>query len=346
MDLSGMLGEGAGGDPYGIFTGSATASDPVGDRYIPPATAGGRPQTRPRPGFTGDEGGSPGGIMGGIDAVAQALRDKLSGRDEVGDEGGVQYSTVGELLKRFYSMDPDRRRRLQALLYAGGFFGEADVDQIHWGEADEESFSAWAQLIARTARMNAAGEETTFTDVLTEAATAAGIDLEVLGNLFGEGDEDDLEAYLDQATGQGDLVQLMLSDPNGLRQTIDRSASAVLGRRATPQEQQAFISMIHGIQTQGQLALQQYRGPFSGTLGGDLSGETDVSAELGYNDAFPAGGDTVVSYAAPDEAATADALLRQQNPGEAGAHDVALQVANFLELLNVPVDVPRITVGG
>lgn len=334
--------EGGAADPYAIFTGGLNPNDPVGDRYIPPSPA--TPQTRPaRPGFTGDDSRTPTESGGGL-LDFEWVRELAFG-DGVGEEGGLKYATVGELLKRFYQLDPNHIRRIQAMLYAGGFFGNVDVTDIRWGEHDEASFSAWAGLIERTAKLNAAGKDITFSDVMAEAATAAGIDLEVLGDLMEEGDEDALEQYLDQAAGEGDLIQITLSDPNGLRATMDQAASAVLGRRATPEEQQLLISTIHGIQRSGQLAMQGKGGTYSGQLEGDLSGSTDVAGALGFDDSFPNGGDTIVEYAPPDEGATAEALLRQQNPAEAGAHDVANQVANLLQLLDAPVDVPSITVG-
>lgn len=309
---------GGGESSFDIFMGDVTAQDRVGERFRPPRPPGSRP------------GASPGGLGGAIGGQPP--------------DTGLQYSTVGALLQRFYRLSPENLRRIQALLFAGGFFGQADVTDVRWGEHDENSFSAWAGLIQRTARFNAAGEDVTYSQVLDQAAEAAGIDPEILGDVLG--DEADLEEYLAGAQEQGDFIQIMLSDPNGLRSTIDQVASSVLGRRANADEQRMFISFIHGIQRQGQTAIQRGQAGAQAAvqLGGDLSGQIDVAGELGYGDDMPTAGDTIVEYAAPDEAASAEALIREQNPEEAGAHDVALQVANLLELLNAPVNVPRLTV--
>ena len=311
-------GGGGGGSGFDVFMGEIGVDQRVATQYRPPP---------PPPGVGGRPGASPPGLGGQIGAP---------------QPGGMQYSTVGQLLQRFYRMSSSHMRRIQALLYAGGFYGDMDVTDVRWGEADEDSFAAWAQLIQRTARFNAAGEDITYTQVLDRAAESAGLDPETFNDVFRSGDDAALEDYLDSETGQGDLIQIMLSDPNALRATADRAATAALGRRANPAEQQMIISVIHDIQRRGQTAIQ--RGQATATLGGDYSGSVDVPSELGLGNDFPTAGDSVVEYAAPDEAATAEALLRQQNPGEAGAHDVAIQYANLLQMLGAPVDVPRLTV--
>lgn len=334
IDLSAM---GSGSDPFDIFTEGASPDSQVGSGYIPPAPLG--DNTRPQSRFTGDDSKTRG-------VTPQSILDTFGLGPEKDRDGGITYTSIAKLLKRFYQLSPDHIRRVQAMLYAGGFYGDVDVTDIRWGDHDEASFSAWAELLARTAKLNAAGQDVTYTDVLAQAATDAGIDLDILGDLFEEGSEEAIEDYLDRTTGEGDLIQITLSDPNSLRATMDQAASAVLGRRATPAEQQMLISAIHGIQRQGQAAMQGKPGLFAQQLEGDLSGNTDIPGSLGFGDEFPSGGgDTIIEYAPPDEAATAEALLREQNPGEAGAHDVANQVANLLQLLNAPVDVPRLTVG-
>lgn len=267
-------------------------------------------------------------------------------------------STVGELLQKFYQLDTSTLQHFQALLFAGGFYGQGvESTDIEWGQYDDNSFSAYANLIGRTARLNAAGEEITYNDVLREAATASGVDMRQVMDALRAGDEEVAEGLLTEqedlasevVTKQGDVIQIMLEDPNRLRATIDQSASAVLGRRATADEQRMFISMIYNLQRQGQTALQTAEpGTTYASVPGEIAAaaQEDAAAAAGLDESIPEPEDVVVEYAAPDPEAQAEALLRQQNPAEAGAHDIALQFANFLEFLGgVPgIDVPRLTV--
>lgn len=291
-------------DPYAIFEGVQT-TDQVGVqsrpdyRVGPPLDAQGRTRSRI---YTGSE---------------------------------LVTASVGEVLKKFYQLSPTTLRRMQALLFAGGFFGDAEIDDIAWGQHDDVSFSAWAGAVARTARLNAAGKDVTYQQVIGDAAWAAGLDPETLGDVLESGDDKSLEDLLGGlAGGEGQQIDVMLSDPNALRATMDRAASAVLGRKANAAEQRMFISMIHDVQRSGQIAVQKGEGVEIGT---------DPAAMAGFDDTPLQAGDVVTQYTPPAEEADAEAFARQQNPAEAGAHDIAIQFANLLEMLPAPVNVPRLT---
>jgi len=315
-DVAAQLGAGGGGDPYAIFGISGDLTNaPVGTGVsLRP------PRRRPGP---------PIGARG---------TERAKGRQFL-PGGGLISSTLGETLKQFYRMTPSVLRRTQALLYAGGFYGDVDVTDVAWGTHDEQSFAAWAQLIERTARLNMAGEEVTYTKVLSEAALAAGLDMDSFRTALESGDDQSLESLLGMAGGEveGRLIDIILSDPNALRSTMDRASSAVLGRKSNAAEQRMFISMIHGLQREGQTARQTAE-PQVMDFG------TDPASMLGLDDSFAQPGDVVTEYAPPDEGATAEQLARQQNPAEAGAHDIAIQFASFLDLLQAPVNVPRVTI--
>lgn len=368
------------GDPFGIFLGGLR----TGEEQVRTGSTGAL--FRPGGGTTTvSRLASAVGIPSGTTTV-----DRLGAA--VGVPGAVAVQQVGEVLKQFYQLDTTLLRRVQALLYAGGFYGDIDVTDIRFGEYDEASFSAWAQAIARAARLNAAGEDVTLQQVIGEAGFAAGIDPVELNEALATGDEDDIEALLNGLAGgsrQGRVIDIQLSDPNALRSTIDQASSAILGRRANPAEQRMFISMMHGLE-RSQAIARQTAEPGEVSIGTDpsafgfddeLIGPTDAATETGQPFARPgdsqldlvgaggpvgpgdvpggepgvvdtagvtgvAPGDVTVETAAPDAGATAEALIRQQNPEEAGAHDIALQFANFLQLLPAPVNVPRVTAGG
>lgn len=312
-----QLGGAGQANPYGIFLGGLTGEEQVvsGVDLAPP----GRVPIPPN--LFGRE----------REAYATAHRDD--------EREGVVYSTSGDLLKAFYKMTPSVLRRMQALLFAGGFYGNLEVTDVPWGEHDEASFAAWAQAIARTARINAAGRPLTHSQVISEAATAAGLDPGDLAEALEAGDAG-IEELLSRLVGgeeeEGRVIDILLSDPNSLRATMDRASSAVLGRKSNAAEQRMFISMIHGLQRQGQIARQTAE-PDTVEVG------TDPAGLLGIDDSPLQPGDVITEFAPPDEGATAEALARQENPAEAGAHDIALQFAAFLDMLPAPVNVPRVT---
>ena len=309
-------------DPYAIFTGwlpgGLTGAERVPDRknLAPPP----RPYER-RPGPPID--------ARDVDPRARPAEQPVYATD----------TTVGELLQRFYKFHPQTLRQIQALLYAGGFYGNIDIDQIRWGEHDEASFAAWTTAVARAARITAAGRDISVNDLLNEVAKAAGLDMNALAEAIESGDDDAIEALLERLVGgeeEGRVINVILSDPNGLRATIDRVASSVLGRKANAAEQRMFISFIHELQRQGQIAMA--------TAEADtVEVGTEPMSAVGVDDSPLRPGDVVTEYAPPDEAATAEALLRRENPEEAAAHDIAVQVANLLDMLPAPVHVPRVT---
>lgn len=305
---------GAGADPYAIFTG-VDPTDRVVDRNNPTRTRRSN-------------------IPEGAHGTGRA-------RDYIGP-GTPRYTQVGEVLKRFYQMDPRTLRRYQALLYAGGFFGNLDITEVRWGMHDDDSFAAWSQAVARTARLNAAGKPVTWSQVIGDAAWAAGLNPEELGAAL-QGSDEDLEALLSSAAeDEGDIITVALSDPNALRATIDQVSSAVLGRKSNAAEQRMFVALMHGLQREGQVTAQTAQRDAERAASRRLS----PAAALGFGDDVLPPGDTVVEYSSPDADATAEAMIRQENPGEAGAHDIAIQFANLLDLLDSPVDVPRLTLGG
>jgi hypothetical protein len=219
-----------------------------------------------------------------------------------------------DLLGEFYALEGDQLLDLQRSLYAAGFMGDVDIADVYWGQHDEESFSAWARAVGRAARYFAVGEELTVDDVIRTAAR------ERLGGL-GEG----------AGTGQQRVVHL--ADPAALAQLLDTAATAVLGRRATAGQQQMFVGVIHRLQREGQLAAQPVS-PSTNvtTLDVDRSGTFD-QGELDAALDLQTMSDGVTEVVQVNPTAQAGALLRQQNPTEAGAHDIDLAFRQFIESL-------------
>src|SRR5690606_24545474 len=154
-------------DPYAIFTGGLTGTERVPDRKsLAPRSP--RPYER-RPGPPID--------ARDVNRRAGPAEPPVYATD----------TTVGELLQRFYKFDPQTLRRIQALLYAGGFYGNVDIDQIRWGQHDEDSFAAWTTAVARAARITAAGRDISVNDLLNEVAKAAGLDMNALAEAIESG---------------------------------------------------------------------------------------------------------------------------------------------------------------
>lgn len=258
---------------------------------------------------------------------------------------------AGELLADFYKMGREELMRAQRLMFAGGFYGGADLSDIQFGVQDEASFAAWARVVSRAARFHGAGKKMTIPDILAEAARSGGMD--------------------DDGTGKTSSTKIVsLSDPVALQQTLNTTAQAVLGRKATVEEQRMFVALVHNMQTSSQVAAQSadeggggavvtggyevvdtpfpVEGgvpsiPEAGSPEGRAPAGTavplsspDVSmAELQARQ--PAAGGGTVAVAQPSPEAQAEDILRRNNPEEAGAHDVAAVFDNFLRLLRGPV---------
>lgn len=318
-DIEGQLSDlGFSGDTDDIFFGGVAADTPVRHNFLP---GGGQSESvQGRPAETG-------------------LTD------------------VGTVLRAFYRLEQDQLRRFQVLMFAGGFYGATNIEDVQWGSYDDASFSAWAAATEQAARRLDSGEEITVSQVVNEGALMSGMQLEdgqvptpdQLANQLEELDPEEPDPG-EMVQRQGDLISILLSDPNELRVTMDNVASATLGRKANPGEQQMLIGFIHELQRKGQTA-QQTAEP--GEVWAHISAEEleaaamDPATAMGLDDSIPEPEDVTVEYAAPNPQAAAESLLRQENPAEAGAHDISMQFANFMEFLGgTGSGFPRQTYGG
>jgi hypothetical protein len=98
-------------------------------------------------------------------------------------------------------------------------------------------------------------------------------------------------------------LTVKVSSPEDLAEIFNQTARTVLGRRLTPEESQRFVNAYQGVEKQVQQ--QAYR-------------------------TAPAGGQ-ITEPPSPD--VFAEKRIREQSPGEASAHDLAMQFDNFLRII-------------
>lgn len=117
---------------------------------------------------------------------------------------------------------------------------------------------------------------------------------ELLDERIGSMTDEMRNALYSGGGGSGRIVQL--TDPTAVGQALDQIAKQTVGRKATADEQRMFLTAFHAMQSAAQ------------------------SAESG-------------TVAMPDLGAQAEQAMRDQNPAEAGAHDMANTFQSFLGLL-------------
>lgn len=166
--------------------------------------------------------------------------------------------------------NPEMYGKLQQDLYLAGFYGKTKIENIAIGQLDDQSLGAFSDLLSRTARLNQAllesGQPTlTWQEVL---AQGVGTFSEIMKGVN---------------SGSDKVKSVIFSDPAGLSSALDQLAQNILGRKAKPDEQRMFVSLIHGMESSYQLS--------------DTGGVR------------------------PDVGGQGEQLLRQQAPVEAKAHD-------------------------
>jgi len=107
----------------------------------------------------------------------------------------------------------------------------------------------------------------------------------------------------EELLNEEDRIRTRLSDPARLRISADALSREVLGRIATDTERAQLVEMIHNWERQEAVA--------AGPDGDDEVTDVDWQARM-------------------------EETIREQNPGEAGAHDVAMQYDTFRGLLRGP----------
>jgi hypothetical protein len=170
-------------------------------------------------------------------------------------------STVGDQLKRLYSMGPQEVAGWQRKLYEGGFYDASiKFEQIIPGIVDGDTDRAWYRAVLSAARSTAAGQQTTVEDVIDMTAQA----LDYQGPSSGGG-------------GAAAYQPTRLSDPAALKAMADQVATNLIGRRLTDEEKDKIVGNIHGAET-----------AFSGAVRGKAGTLTDVDPQARVQEAIQA----------------------------------------------------------
>ena len=194
------------------------------------------PQLGQRPGLFTDRPDL--GEQGPPSRLTETVEEEISPEQAgaVGSLGGNvrredAFTTVGDLLQEFYELERNDLVDLQQKLFVGGFYGpNVKIEDVQWGQFDDQSFSAWASAVARTARFTAAGRRLTVDDVIEAAGVAA-----------------QMNQKPEEATPT-ETVIVSLTDPNTIREIADLAGRQGMGREATAEEEQLIIRTIHAAQ--------------------------------------------------------------------------------------------------
>jgi hypothetical protein len=177
--------------------------------------------------------------------------------------------TASQIFNEVYNLsnaDPEDWQRIQQQLYLGGFYGNRDLDELNFGQIDEDDVNAISQVLTWTARHNAADKErggkgtTSWRDILSGYAK------EMLG------------PRMEQLAKAASAPKVTLADPKGLASALDDVARNVLGRKANAEEKRLFVATYHAMQSGAQSAT-------SGTV---VSPDAQGQAEAQLRGANPA----------------------------------------------------------
>lgn len=85
---------------------------------------------------------------------------RRTGEDHPGTVGfGSKYEPRSKVLTDFYAWDTDRLRKFQEKAFSAGFYGNAERDEVRFGDHDEDTFRIWTAVVDRAVGFNAAGQK-------------------------------------------------------------------------------------------------------------------------------------------------------------------------------------------
>jgi hypothetical protein len=189
-------------------------------------------------------------------------------------------TSVGQERVRLFQMTPAERSAAQQAMFIGGYFGNREPSSIRWGEPDDATVAAWDDVLVRAARETAAGNNVTVQDLLRRMAS---------GPNYGNQEE------TGRGPGGGGGSVASVISPESATELANNVASAVLGRRATVEEQR----LIHAAVRDAQVRYQQSRG-------GEIPAPEAIAADM----------------------------LRDRNPNEAAGVDLASTYGAFVQMLD------------
>lgn len=167
--------------------------------------------------------------------------------------GGLAPMTPLQLLEELYDpgIDDETFRGIQEDLYVAGYFGQAEPDEVVWGDRDDmTTFSAWRSFVEDVSGRAELGDQPSWWNMLQ-----AGVEQ---GQLQGRS----LQPVSEEEERSGRVFSF--TDPARIGQTLDAAADELLGRRVDPDMKRVFVKTIHDLQRQTQqdaFAAQEVGGP-------------------------------------------------------------------------------------
>lgn len=169
----------------------------------------------------------------------------------------VPLDEAGQLVLNM-SGDPGRMRDFQRRLYVAGFYGGTPADRIRWGAADALTFDAADRFFTVASNLTdpTSGERVPWPELLRDLSdTALSLNPE-------------LDDFLTGAALDPDPVQVALENPENLFALANSAFMAEAGRRATPEEQRAFVRVFHAMQRDR--AVAEHRARLQAEAGQDV----------------------------------------------------------------------------
>lgn len=201
-----------------------------------------------------DPGGFRAGVLDALNNAASAVGaaasavDGASSSPDFSRDGSESTTTAGQLYQSIYDLEAPEISRIQRVLFAGGFYGQAGLEDISFGQPDELTFEAWATAVTRAARSREAGDNITVEDVL-ESAT--------LGSSRVATNEDGSIATGTESGDTSDRVyEVNLTDPEAIRYAARNLAMDIVGREPTTDEQRMIVAAINSREESTQISTQ------------------------------------------------------------------------------------------
>ncbi len=221
-----------------------------------------------------------GGIYGAPIFIGITPGQILTGpQSEHGGGGKLQtesksnYTNTERLYKSFLAMSHSNKNaymQIQGQLYDAGFYGDSPRASVHWGLLDDSSRDAFKRAL----------------DNYVAASTGAEVPItwnEFLADQAKQGRINQSQGGVGGAGPGAAPPQVQLTDPAQIAAYATRAAEDMLGRAATPEEINKFVSSFQSQQREAQLS-------------------------------------TASSATQPDLGAGAFAFIGQEDQGEASAH--------------------------
>jgi hypothetical protein len=276
-----------------------------------PRRGAGRNPTRNR----GGRGGAASGPGGSGDLFSQSLdrleaarrteeeeeqvRQVLTGYSGGPDGMQPRYQPLPDAARNIFAMPPDDLQDLQMKLFAAGFYGNADFGDIMWQTPGPDTYDAFIRFLDHAADWtDSSGEPTPWFAALDQLAGTDVASARMDGALAGPDPEEPPFIPM-QAT--------RLSDPAGLRRLFDGAAESTLGRRLSPDQQRAFVALIHNLEKQ------------------------TSDAQYAVQTADGTGGEATMMQ--PDLTAQALEFARREEPGLAAASDTSKTYEMFVDII-------------